>query len=366
MQDIKFDSIGSMVAPLCFLPSGKLICYRYGKLLIMQERKVIKSHQLFSSFKETILGRCKLAVRLLRLGIRSAIAVDEENVILCVGTRLYEVNLTTGVMSSGFDCGYRTRPLVFSEIKGVEGFDDGIYFGEYLINFDKKPVNVLRRSGKDQWDAVYTFPQGAINHIHNVVPDPYRKCVWIFTGDFDEAAAIWKATDNFKTVERVAYNDQKYRGCVVFALPEGLLYATDAPFADDYIYLMNPETYETKAIAPISGSCIYGCRWKDKFVFSSTVEGDGRERSKFEKIIGWSRGSGIKDDYAHLYVGKLEEGFKDVYKAKKDIWSFLFQFGVFKFPIGENNSDTLWFLPVAVKRENLKLCSLKTELCQED
>ena len=69
-------------------------------------------------------------------------------------------------------------------------------------------------------------------------------------------------------MERVAWNDQQYRGCVVFPVREGLLYATDAPFAKNYIYLMNPDTMELKRIAPIDGSCIYGCQCGDQFVFS--------------------------------------------------------------------------------------------------
>lgn len=361
MLKTKPNKISTNTAPICFLPSGKLVCYHYGKLLIMQDGEVIKSYRLFSSAKETLLGRSKLATRLLRLGIRSAISLDEEHVLLSVGNTIYEFDLTTGKLSNGYYCGKGIRPLIFTKVESVEGFEDSIVFGGYRMNFDKEPVYIYKRTGVDQWEKVYAFDQGAINHVHNVVPDPYRKCLWVFTGDFDEASAIWKVTDNYQKVERVLCNDQKYRGCVVFALPEGLLYATDAPFADDYIYLMNPDTLEVKAVAPISGSCIYGCRWKDKFVFSSTVESDGREQSKFIKIIGWSRGAGIKDDYAHLYVGNLTEGFKDVYQAKKDMWSYLFQFGVFKFPAGANNGDTLWFQPMATRENDLKLLSIKME-----
>lgn len=106
-----------------------------------------------------------------------------------------------------------------------------------------------------------------MEHIHNVIPDPYRKCLWIFSGDFGDNAAIWKVTENFGKVERAFYGDQKYRACVVHALPEGLLYATDSPVDKDFIFLFNPESGELKEIMPIAGSCIYGCKWKDKYVF---------------------------------------------------------------------------------------------------
>ena len=285
--------------------------------------------------------------------------IDKRTLLISIGNYLYEVDIYKESCSKGFFCGEGIRPLIFTEVEGLDSFEDSIYFGGYLGNDEKKPVNIYRRVGVDKWEVVYTFPDGVINHVHNIVPDPYRNCLWVFTGDFDEASAIWKVTDNFKKVERILFNDQKYRACVVYALPEGLLYATDAPFADDYIYLMNTETYEVKEVFPLDGSCIYGCKWKDKYVFSSTVEGDGRNMSRIEWLFTRKRGSGIKDNYVHMYAGNLQEGFKEVYKEKKDCMPYYtFQFGVFKFPVGFNDSDTLYFQPVATKKNDLKLMSL--------
>ena len=280
--------------------------------------------------------------------------------VLSKGNSLYELDILTGQISRGWYCGPGIRPLSFTDVKDIAGFDDGIYFGGYLGNMGKKPVNIYYRNGIDKWEVVYTFPNGFINHVHTIVPDSFRKCLWVFTGDFDEATAIWKITDCFNKVEKVAYNDQKYRGCVIYALPEGLLYATDAPFTDDYIYLMNPDTYEVKEIFPIDGSCIYGCQWKDKYVFSSTVEGDGRNNTRWQFYFGRKRGAGIKDNYVHMYMGNLQDGFKEIYKEKKDFMPlYTFQFGVFKFPQGINNSNTLFYQPVATKKNDLCLMAIK-------
>ena len=346
--------------PLCILPSGRLVCYHLGNVLILEDGKVINTIPVFQSKKERILGHCRYLYRLLRMGVRAAWALDEQHVLLSVGNMIYELNLETGSLSKGYFCGEGIRPLIFTQVDGISFVDDGIYFGGYLGNRDKKPVSVYKRVGKDKWEVVYTFPQGAINHVHAIVNDPYRDCIWIFTGDFDDASAIWKVTDNFKSVERVCCNDQKYRGCVVFALPKGLLYATDAPFADDFIYLMNPVDYTVKTIAPIDGSCIYGCQWKDKYVFSTTVEGDGRNTSRMEFYFGRKRGAGIKDEYVHMYSGNLQDGFKEIYKEKKDCMPYYtFQFGVFKFPYGVNNTETLYFQPVATRMNDLKTKSIK-------
>lgn len=355
-----FERIKRHTTPLCYMPDGRLVCYQHGDIFVLDKGKEQKRFSIITSKKERVLGRCKLASRLLRLGIRAAESIDGSTILLSVGNMIHKLNIDTGILSKGYFCGEGIRPLLFTTVKGIDGVDDGIYFGGYLGNMSKKPVNLYHRVGVDQWEVVYTFPQGAINHVHNIVADPYRQCLWIFTGDFDEASAIWKVTNNFKTVERVICNDQKYRGCVVYALPEGLLYATDSPFSDDFIYLLNPDTLGVRELFPIDGSCIYGCQWKDQYVFSSTVEGDGRNTSRWEFYFGRKRGAGIKDDYVHMYMGNLQEGFKEIYKEKKDCMPFYtFQFGVFKFPTGENNSDTLYFQPIATKKNDMRLMELR-------
>ena len=329
-------------------------------LLIMQEGEVIKNYQLFSSTKEALLGRSKLATRLLRLGIRAAIALDEEHILLSVGNMIHEFDLTSGKLSKGYFCGEGVRPLVFSDVKGIECIDDGIYFGTYQNPNSQSPVSIFKRVEVDQWETVYTFELGTVEHIHNVIPDPCRKCLWIFSGDFGDNAAIWKVTENFSKVERAFYGDQKYRACVVHALPEGLLYATDSPLDKDYIYLLNPDTGELKEIMPIAGSCIYGCKWKDRYVFESSVETRGDEKSKLEFFLSRKIGPGIQDRYVRIYCGNLETGFKEIYKEKKDCLPYVaFQYGAVKFPCGVNKSDTLWFQPVAIKNNDLKLLGLK-------
>lgn len=358
---MKLYQIAKNTTPLCYLPTGKLVCYQLGDVLVMEEGRVAKRLSVFHNKKERILGHCRYISRLFRIGVRAAWALDEENVLLSVGNTIYELNLSIGELSDGYFCGEGIRPLIFSEVKCISNIEDGIYFGGYLGNRAKDPVSVYKRIDKDLWEKVYSFPQGAINHIHAIVPDRYRDCLWIFTGDFDEASAIWRVNDNFKTVECVCCNDQKYRGCVVFSIPEGLLYATDAPFTNNHLFLLKTdEKFMLYNLKEIAGSCIYGCQWQDKYVFATTVEPDGRETNLFKTFTSRKRGSGIKDDFVHLYIGNMTYGFYDIYKEKKDRLPYAaFQFGVFKFPYGINNTDSLLFQPVATRENDMKLMGLR-------
>lgn len=360
---MKLEPIFYKTSPLCYMRDGRLLCYSLGQIIVINKGSVEKRFPISISSKEKMLGWSRLASRLLRFGVRAAVAIDDKHVVISIGNRLHELNIETGQMTEGWYCGKGVRPLVMNNVQGIEGFADGVYFGGYVHNHEMNPVHIYHRKGVDDWEVVYTFTQGTINHVHNVLADPYRKCCWIFTGDFGEAAAIWKVTEGFNKVKRIAGGDQRWRGSVGFVLPEGLLYATDTPRADDYLYLLNPETMEQKTIMPLDGSCIYGCKWKDDFMLSTTVESNGGDMGFFENWFGRKRGDGIKDEFVHMYCGNIRDGFQEIYKEKKDWLPFtLFQFGAFKFPAGVNNTDMLYFQPVATSRNDLKLMRLEEQI----
>lgn len=357
---MKIDCIAKNSSPLCILPSGKLVTYKRGWVMVYdKEGKIEVKYRIFDTFKERVLAYNPLLYRLLRLGVRCAFPLDNEHIIISKGNYIFELDLTSCHLSNGFFCGQGIRPLIFTKVNSISGINDGIYFGGYLSNPTKKEVPVFHRVDVDKWEVVYTFPKGMINHVHNIVVDKYRNCLWIFTGDFDKSSAIWKVSDGFNSVEYFVGNNQQFRGCVVFSHPNGLIYATDAPFADNFIYLFDPATKTSKKLLDLHGSCIYGTQWKEDYVFSSTIEGDGRNTSRFEFYFGRKKGAGIKDNYVHLYKGNLENGFSEIYKLKKDIMPFYtFQFGVFKFPYGQNNSETLFIQPVATHEHDLSILKL--------
>lgn len=352
------------MSPLCYLPNGDVICYSRGYIVsgLSKGRK----YKVNNSFKYKIIEKSRLLSRICRVGIRSAIAINDNEICFSIGNRICELNLSNGFISGGYLCSGNCRPLSFTLVKNIKGFDDGIYWGDYLYNPSKKAVLIYKRVDRDVWMPVYEFKEGLINHVHSIVPDSYRNCLWIFTGDFGEASAIWKVTNNFESVERVVFNSQEFRGCVAFTTEDGLIYATDTPFENNYIYKFNPNTYKLNILESIAGSCIYGCKWKDKYVFSSTVEGDGRKLSIFDFLFSVKRGPGIKDNYVHLYVGDCKNGFKEIYKERKDIYPFyLCQFGVFKFPTGNNNNDELLFQPIATSENDQSLLSIHRNIIHE-
>ena len=63
-----------------------------------------------------------------------------------------------------------------------------------------------------------------------------------------------------------------------------------------------------------------------------------------------------------MYCGNLSEGFREIAKESKDRYPYYaFQYGVFKFPSGNNDSNTLYYQPFATTRNDLDLMELRTE-----
>ena len=348
----KTTKIFSKTRPLCFLPNGLLVCYSCGNIILYDDSQIVKEHRVFDSFRERFFARDRILSRALRFGVRSGYALDNNTVLLSISNIIYEYDLNKQKLSKGFSLKERIRPLAFTEIAGINSFHDGIVFGGYLVNYEKKPVHIYRRKKQDEWDIVYSFKEGEVNHVHNIIPDPYSNCLWILTGDFGDAAAIWKATDDFRLVERVKSGSQEFRSCVAFATSQGLIYATDSPNDQNNIYLLDNQGH-LNIITSLVGSCIYGCKWKDQYVFSTAVEPDSMvKRSRIVGLLNREKGPGIQDDYAHIYMGNIDYGFQDIYREKKDFFPYSIQLGAIMFPSGNNTTNKLFFYPVATKNDS--------------
>ena len=74
--------LGNRLAPICFLPSGKLVCYKQGEILVYNGNTVEKRFTILRSRKEQVLGKCRYLYRLLRFGVRAAWAIDESHLLL--------------------------------------------------------------------------------------------------------------------------------------------------------------------------------------------------------------------------------------------------------------------------------------------
>jgi len=342
--------------PLCFV-GDQIILGKNNEIYFVDvntlntEKKIL----LPSTHQNRFLGKSKLLTRLFRLGVINA-EYYQNILYLTYNKRIYSVNINDYSVKEEYKFHRGRGPLYIAKIDNLPGFVSGIYFGEYFGNDSKESVSIYRRSHEGEYEVVHTFEEGEINHIHNIIADHYNDCVWILTGDFGDAAAIWRTDNNFKSVEPVLRGSQQYRACIAFPTKDGLLYATDSQFEENYIRLLSYKNQKaiSKKIIPVNGSVIYGCKVKGNYNFSTSTEPGEGNGSGLAKWFETKRGAGIKKNESHIVSGNPDDGFEIIYINKKDFLPYrLFQFGTVQFPSGNNPTDYLFSYSVANKTNDM-------------
>ena len=348
--------------PLCMTQAGVLTYSRGNIYLLNSDTYYAKRiSSITSSFTRKILSRFRILERIFRLEPRVAIELSEDHILFSCQGKIYSLNINSGdiLEESTFQRGMN-NPLSIVIINGIKGFNDCVAYGEYIGNMKKGPVAIYTRSlTENDWKKAFEFKSNTVTHIHNVIPDPYRNCVYILTGDSDSESGIWIAQNNFNEVKPLFIGSQIYRSCCAFALPEGILYATDTSLEQNCIFLLKytDSGWLSEKIAEISGSCIYGAKFGDKYAFSTTVEPDSSV-SGLRYRLSYRLGSGIKGWHSEVYIGNLETGFIKIASLRKDIFPmWLCQFGNVLFCNGCKEDELLAY-PVAVNKYDGKLISI--------
>jgi hypothetical protein len=283
---------------------------------------------------ERVLGHGRLLRRALRIGMASGHHLGEGRFLVADRRSIHHVDLGGGVrLEKTFEGGMRA--LGFARVQGISGFEDGVYYGDYGANPARRPLGLHRRDRHGAWRRAYTFPEGSAEHVHAIVPDRHRDCLWVFTGDYRDAAAIWQARDGFSRVEPVLRGTQLGRACVGFPLEEGLLYATDSHLEPNSIRLLRREgeAFRTSELHPMVGSCIYGGVLAGTHVFTTAFEPGEPSGHRVRDLLDLRPGPGILGRSVELVTGTLSAGFRARLRWEVD-WlpKRLFQFSTIIVP----------------------------------
>ncbi|MDD6170421.1 MAG: hypothetical protein PUB46_10175 [Lachnospiraceae bacterium] len=267
------------------LRTGHLITSDADDLYVQRKDKVYRYHHddnlLLFSLKlpiwKRLCIRLRLCERLFRTEIRAA-SIFENKLFYVVSGRLYSFHLQNRVSKCEliFRKGMKS-PLGLTNVMGIEGFDDQICFGEYFSNKERESIHIWSyMNGK--WKVAYTFPQGTIRHIHGIVADKYRNCLYILTGDRDSESVIWIAHDNFKSVKKLIWGNQQSRCCVLQPRKDCLVYATDSEYEKNGIYKVWVDKngkIKREQLFSLDASVIHGyISDENNLYFSTTVEPD--------------------------------------------------------------------------------------------
>ena len=334
-----------------------LSIYSKGVNLFVEEADNTFKLGLPSTFLKRVLCHNRLMVRLFRFEPRTVIKLADKSFLLSFLGSVYLLYKTDKFWKITREHSYRdgmNNPLSLISISDIPGFSDCIVYGEYWGNPDKEEVNIYRRlNGK--WSIAFTFGKGVITHIHGIIPDQIRICVYILTGDADHESGIWVARNDFSSVQPIVIGKQQYRSCVAFPVSEGLLYATDTPLEKNSINLLSLEDEsksEVHELHSINGSCIYGTEsfidGKTCYLFSTTVEGDSRKKG-MRALISWRRGPGIlSNEIKCILLRDTKENPEIIASFTKDGLPFIFQFGGITF--ANRNQEHIYGTPIGVKK----------------
>jgi hypothetical protein len=276
----------------------------------------------------------RLTFRLFRDGFHALATLASGHMVAAVPGAI----LALAPGESGFTLSHRvlrgTRPLHMTATP-----DDHIFWGEYFDNPARDEVHIYASTDRGcRWDVAYTFPRGAVRHVHNIVYDEWAKCLWVLTGDNGSECRILRVSCDFRNVDVVLSGHQQARAVALVPTPDGLYFSSDTPLEPNHVYRLDREGDLTE-LAPLSGSSIYGCRTGNGIFFSTMVEPSPANADRNVRLYGSLDGS----------------RWCDLVHWRKDFWHMsLFQYGNAVLPDGRNATDLLAVTTVAVDGDDLK------------
>lgn len=292
------------------------------------------------SFRQSLLSWFRLTTRIFRIGILPGCVLSANRILLIEKGKIWLVDVESKCIAIDHLIPRGSRPLSIAFLGNLPGFDNYICcYGEYWDNLPKDEVRIWGRAKDGIWSNAYTFPKGTINHVHAIIPDKKRNLVWILTGDFDNGAGIWKATDNFSNVEPVLIGQQDYRCVWMYLTGDDIYYATDSQLEKNSFRKLEitDSKVHSDLIFSIPGSSIYSSILGNSIAFSTIVEPGMPSGFLLYDLFESKIGPGIETKKASLFIWNQVNGLREVIALKKDILPpRLCQFGSFSFPVGDN------------------------------
>jgi len=286
-----------------------------------------------------LVTRVRPLARILRAGLQTAQRLDEQTVLVVARSTIWRIDLESGAVVLDFVVPRGRRLLFLTRLNGENDSISSIAFGEYFDNPTRLPVRIWKRCPQlePRWEIAHTFPEGSINHVHNLCLGRAGR-LWILTGDFDHSAAIWLSNLELAKPVLALGGEQCFRGTWIRETEtHDLIWATDTQLEPNHVHRARWLRGEwlVEKIAPIEGSCIYWQQHPDGVLFSTTVEPGEPTGHRFADLFCRSRGQGILSNDAVLYYYSEIKGLIEVTRGTKDWWpSRLAQFGCFILPEG--------------------------------
>ena len=327
------------------LPGKRVLTWDGRSLYASDRYKIVKSDPLgdplrwvdVAEFRPKLSRRLassnRLTARLFRSGFHALSVLDSGRLVGIVDRAVVVAEPPDNRFRVTFEVQRGTRPLTLAVAP-----DDHLFWGEYFANPGRDAVHVYGSMDRGEtWDIVHTFPEKSVKHVHAVSWDPFERCFWVLTGDYEEECKILRADGDWSVVETVMSGDQQARAATCLPTQEGLYFATDTPLDQNYVYRLD-RSGQVDRVAPLDGSSLQSCRVGPNLFFTTAVEPSSRNLSQQSTLVGSGDG-GTWSDLVRWTKDRLPAG--------------LFQFGNIFLPTGNNETGLLAATGMAVRREDL-------------
>lgn len=229
----------------------------------------------------------------------------------------------------------------------VDDSSGNVYFGEYN---NQRPYSVRIVRGTDDgrtWQVCHRFPSGEIKHVHGIVPDPYRRRLWVCTGDNDQESNLFYTDDDFGSLQRFNGGSQTWRMVSLIPTEDALIWGSDAgrdaPAADNHIYRWSFAKNRIEQLQYINKPAYYSTRLRDgSLVLGTTLEPGQQGIGEHTADIWVSRNGEQWDRAAAL-------PFSPSGRATTT------RYGTINLPLGDGSLDTIYFTPVNVRELDFHL-----------
>lgn len=334
----------------------RALCYINNEIMLSKKNKIykynIKNDKIYYLAKynvklSTYIILCsRLLSRIFRVGFFYGEKIDSHGIFILIFSNSilkFDINKKIILVEKNIEFGSRPLMIYVNEEKSE------VIYGDYG-NLDGKEIGIYKRDINGEWKYKRLFEAKQIDHIHGIFKKN-DESFYLLTGDSDKSSGIWECNKDFSKIEPLYIGEQKYRTCSIYLNDDNIVYATDSQYKNNIIRYINKNIEED--IFELEGSCIYSKFSNNNLYFSTSVEPGTRFKSMILNLIDFKIGKGIKSRYCTIVEGNLKNGFKEIFRIKKDILPMgLCQFGSLSFINGQDKNGYLIFYANATKNDN--------------
>jgi hypothetical protein len=180
-----------------------------------------------------------------------------------------------------------------------------VYFGEYFLNPDRRPVRVWRiPPGLGGADVAHEFPAGSIRHVHAVQRDPFDPAaLWLTVGDLTGECFFFRSRDGLRTLERFGDGTQTWRAVSLLFTATHVCWLTDSEVETNHACRMERATGRLELGQTVACSTWYSATTTDgvHMAFTTVETGPAITRQESSVLVSrdafhWSEAHAFRKD----------------------------------------------------------------------